>query len=355
MGAAAPPPAAAPTCYDGSGRFSPAGQGLAAAFSAEIAALPVDSMQARDYTGMVQIPGGTFTMGGDNEQARRDEFPRHPVSVAGFWMDATEVTNAEYARFVQATGYQTIAERSIDSNLLKSQLPPGTPLPPDLDLSPFALVFHSPTGTGPYTPADWWTMVKAADWQHPQGPELANPATFSTLPAVQIAWYDAAAYCKWKGKRLPTEAEWEYAARGGAEESTYPWGDAPVTAAKANFWQGDFPVHNEVLDGYARLAPVRSFAPNGYGLYDMAGNVWEWVADWYRADAYTAQAQATPAHNPYGPADSYDPDEPYTAKKTVRGGSFLCNDSYCSGYRVAARMKTSPDTGLEHTGCRCVR
>jgi formylglycine-generating enzyme required for sulfatase activity len=197
--------------------------------------------------------------------------------------------------------------------------------------------------------------VKGADWKHPQGPgsDITGKDDF---PVIHISWDDAQAYCKWSGKRLPTEAEWELAARGGISNSIYTWGDEPIETAKpkANTWQGEFPVKNTGRDGFSRLAPVKSFAANGYGLYDMAGNVWEWCADWYRPDYYESIKSKT-ARDPQGPSSGYDPMEPTVPKRVIRGGSFLCHDSYCKGYRVSSRMKTSPDTGLEHTGFRCVK
>ncbi len=341
-------------CYDGSGRSSPAGENLLASFAEEIRQLPIDSQRAGDFNGMVRIEGGRFEMGGDNAQARPDELPKHTVAVHAFWIDAHEVTNAEFAEFVEATGYRTVAERSIDPQEILSQLPPGTPMPEGISLEPMGLVFYQPTQTGHYAPGDWWMPVEGADWQQPQGPDVALPPDFEQRPVVQIAWYDAAMYCKWAGKRLPTEAEWEYAARGGLANSIYPWGNEAVSPKRANYWQGAFPLNNTEADHFHRVAPVGSFPANEFQLYDMAGNVWEWVADWYRPDTYRQRAQSV-VENPLGPARSYDPDEPSVPKKVLRGGSFLCNDSYCSGYRVAARMKSSPDTGLEHTGCRCVR
>lgn len=349
-------PAIAPDehCYTGASPYGTHADNLIADYLEAIDRINTDSLMAHSLEGMVEIKGALFNMGGDNAQARADEFPKHPVMVKDFWMDVTEVTNAQFQRFVEATGYVTVAERAVDLEELKKQVPPGTELPSAEDLQPFSLVFKAPSsGTlQTLTPADWWQMVKGASWRHPQGPG-SNLRGKENHPVVHVSWYDAIAYCKWAGKRLPTEAEWEYAGRGGQPGAIYPWGTEPVSVAKANFFQGEFPVTQLNEDGFLRLAPVKSFSANPFGLFDMAGNVWEWCADWYRPDYY-AQNKST-ARNPQGPANSNDPDEPSTPKKVVRGGSFLCNDSYCSGYRVAARMKTSPDTGLEHTGFRCVR
>lgn len=341
-------------CYDINKNAPP--RYLSPTLLAEINAIQPNPSKSKDQSGMVLITGGTFEMGGDNDQARTDEYPKVPTKVNDFWMDKTEVTNAEFAEFVKATGYKTIAERNIDLAEIMAQLPAGTPPPPPKALEPMSLVFASPKQPVPDNPAYWWKMVKAADWQHPQGPE-SSIAGKENFPVVHVSWYDAQAYANWAGKRLPTEAEWEYASRGGQANKIYPWGDEPIETGevKANFWQGNFPYKNESTDGFARLAPVASFAPNGYGLYDMAGNVWEFCADWYHANYYPHRLKNKIIENPFGPANSFDPDEQTIPKKIVRGGSFLCNDSYCSGYRVAARMKSSADTGLEHTGFRCVR
>ena len=306
--------------------------------------------------GMRFIPGGTFMMGGDNSQASADEYPKHRVKVDPFWMDETEVTNAQFQKFIKATGYITTAERKPDWEELKKTVPPGTPKPPDSVLVAASLVFkqtNGPVDLNNYN--EWWSWVPGADWKHPEGPGSSSKGR-ENFPVVQVSWYDAVAYCKWAGKRLPTEAEWEFAARGGLANAIYPWGNEHVNAGrpKANSWEGKFPYYNEKKDGYTTTAPVKSFAPNGYGLYDMAGNVWEWCSDWYEAGYYKILINTTSV-NPKGPAKSFDPDDPYTPKRSLRGGSFLCNDSYCSGYRVARRMKSSPDTGLEHTGFRCVR
>ncbi|WP_115868800.1 formylglycine-generating enzyme family protein [Marinoscillum furvescens] len=306
--------------------------------------------------GMVLIPAGTYTMGGKSDQAYEDEFPRHEVKISAFYMDETEVTNAQFAAFVEATGYVTVAEKDIDWEELKNQLPEGTPKPADSVLQAGSLVFQ---GTdGPVNLQDysqWWEWTIGADWRHPEGPE-STIADRMDHPVVHIAWEDAIAYAKWAGKRLPTEAEWEWASMGGKTDSKYPWGNESVENAsdKANFWQGKFPYQNYVLDGYETTAPVKSFPPNGYGLYDMAGNVWEWCLDKYDVRAYTEDAAEGTVVNPKGSAQYYDPREPYTPKHVIRGGSFLCNDSYCSGYRVSRRMSSSKDSGFNHTGFRCV-
>ena len=320
---------------------------------------PTDSIQFSGDTsvkGMVLIPGGLFDMGGDNEQASADEYPKHKVKVSPFYIDITEVTNAQFKIFVDATGYITTAEKKPDWEELKKTVPPGTQKPPDSVMVAASLVFNQTTGPVNLNDySQWWKWVIGASWNHPQGPG-STIAGKENYPVVQVSWDDAMAYCKWAGKRLPTEAEWEFAARGGLTNNIYPWGNEHVNKGKpkANSWEGKFPYLNEKKDGFITTAPVKSYSPSGYGLYDMAGNVWEWCSDWYNADYYKTNANVI-SINPLGPAKSFDPDEPYTQKRSLRGGSFLCNDSYCSGYRVARRMKSSPDTGLENTGFRCVK
>jgi len=309
------------------------------------------------FDGMVKIPGGTFMMGGNNDQASPDEFPRHKATVDGFWMDETEVTNRQFADFVEATGYVTTAELKPDWEELKKEVPPGTPKPDESLLVPASMVFRpadGPVNLNDY--GQWWEWKAGASWKHPHGPGT-DIIGMDDYPVVHISWYDAMAYCKWSGKRLPTEAEWEWAARGGLVDNIYPWGNEGVNLGqpKTNSWDGTFPYDNVEKDGYYFTAPVKSFKPNGYGLYNMAGNVWEWCSDWYRADYYEMVQKPEGIKNPQGPDNSYDPDEPYAKKKTIRGGSFLCNDDYCSGYRVARRMKTTPDSGMEHLGFRCVK
>ena len=305
--------------------------------------------------GMIWIPGGEYIMGTDTDpQHRSDESPAHTVRLDGFWIDITEVTNADFAAFVKATGYKTTSERPIDWEELKQQVPPGTPKPADEMLEPASMVFTTTT-----KPVDlnnflnWWSFVKGADWMHPQGP-MTSIIGKENHPVVQVSWDDAVAYCKWAGKRLPTEAEWEYAARGGVIGAIYPWGDDKNLAQHTNSWQGNFPNINTAEDGYKTTSPVKSYPPNKFGLYDMAGNVWEWCSDFYHVDYYnTCFAQGT-VTNPKGPEMSYDPNQPYNIVRAKRGGSFLCNEVYCSSYRVAARMATSYDTGQDHSGFRCV-
>ncbi|BDQ13205.1 hypothetical protein TEGAF0_24220 [Sediminibacterium sp. TEGAF015] len=305
---------------------------------------------------MVLIPGGSFEMGGDGIQSELDELPKHLVTIDSFYMDQTEVTNAQFAIFVNATGYITTAERKPIWSELKKILPTGTTKPADSLLVAASLVFKQTTGPVDFNNySQWWSWVKGANWKSPEGPG-SNIKGKENYPVVHISWDDAMAYCKWAGKRLPTEAEWEFAARGGKTNQLYPWGNQPINQgfAKANSWEGKFPYFNEQKDGFIRNAPVATFNCNGFGLFDMAGNVWEWCSDWYSSNYYQTIAFKN-SINPKGPAKSFDPENPSTPKKVLRGGSFLCNDEYCSGYRVARRMKSSPDTGLEHTGFRCVK
>ncbi len=305
--------------------------------------------------GMVWIPGGTFLMGSDTDpQRRNDETPAHPVQVSGFWMDKTEVTNAEFAAFVDATGYITTAEKPVDWEELKTQLPPGTPKPSDEMLQPASMVFTMTSGTVDLNNyLNWWRFVPGADWRHPQGPG-SSVDSIMDHPVVQVSWDDAVAYCKWAGKKLPTEAEWEFAARGNDANALYPWGNDNDLSQHANTWTGQFPNQNTAADGFIRTAPVGSYAPNTFGLFDMAGNVWEWCSDWYRADYYQTCFQTGSITDPSGPGKPFDPGQPYNLVRVKRGGSFLCNENYCSSYRITARMSTSYDTGQDHSGFRCV-
>lgn len=308
---------------------------------------------ARKTDGMVLIPAGQFTMGSDAQDAWPSEKPAHRVSVRSFWIDSTEVTNGQFAEFVRATGYVTTAERPVDWEELKKQLPPNTPKPPEENLQPGSIVFTPPDHAVPWDSIDrWWTWTPGASWRHPQGPASSIEGK-DTLPVVQVSWEDAAAYATWAGKRLPTEAEWEFAARGGLDGAHFVWGDEQYseTHPQCNAWQGDFPWRNTAQDGFPRVAPVKSFKHNGYGLFDMAGNVWEWCQDWYRPDAYQHAAGSTtaPVSNPCctSPSDSTAPE------RVMRGGSFLCHPSYCASYRPSARRGQTPDSATEHHGFRC--
>ena len=306
--------------------------------------------------GMVWIPGGQFTMGTDDSDAYPAERPAHRVRVDGFWMDQTDVTNAQFRKFVEATGYVTTAERKPEWEQLRRQLPPGTPKPPEEKLVAASVVFTPPDHPVPLDDvSQWWSWTPGADWRHPEGP-ASNVEGKDDHPVVHVSWDDAVAYCKWAGKRLPTEAEWEFAARGGLAGKKYFWGDQDPSDEHpcCNIWQGHFPDKNTAADGYVRTSPVKAFKPNGYGLYDMAGNVWQWCSDWFAADTYQVEAAQGVAANPKGPDSSSDPDQPYTPERVTRGGSFLCNATYCSSYRVTARRGTSPDTGMSHIGFRCV-
>lgn len=322
--------------------------GLVAAVSQAAPAIP---------EGMRLIPAGEFQMGSTDEQAWPEEKPAHRVRLTrAFLVDETEVTNAQFERFTRATGYRTVAERPIDLADIMAQLPPGAPTPSRAMLKPGSLVFVSPAGEVNLRDlSQWWRWTPGASWRAPEGPKSSLKGR-ADHPVVHLAWEDAQAFCRWAGKRLPTEAEWERAARGGVDGQTYVWGsekpnDAmPRSAWLANIWQGRFPTRNEATDGFERTAPVRSFKPNGYGLYDMAGNVWEWVADWYDPHAYHARA-GEDVVDPTGPEQPFGRDR----RRVQRGGSFLCHDSYCSRYRAGARQGAAADSGTSHAGVRCAK
>jgi formylglycine-generating enzyme len=308
--------------------------------------------------GMVWIPGGEFSMGSAVESESlctlpgitRDALPVHRVYVDGFWMDATELTNEAFAAFVKATGYVTIAERTPTAAEY-----PGAP--PENLVAGSTVFTPTPRPVPLNNHYQWWRYQKGADWRHPEGPE-SNITGREKYPVVQIAYDDAVAYAKWAGKRLPTEAEWEFAARGGMVGKLYAWGDDFHVDGKAmtNTYQGTFPVKDTAEDGFAGLAPVASFAPNGYGLYDVAGNAWEWISDWYSPYYYAQLAAAGgTARNPKGPESSFDPSEPGEKKRVHRGGSFLCTDQYCSRYLVGTRGKGEISTGSNHLGVRLVK
>ncbi len=307
--------------------------------------------------GMRWIPGGEFQMGTDVEQSYVPERPAHRVRVKGFWMDAHEVTNVQFERFVAATGYLTTAERKPRWEELKKQLPPGTPAPDESLLVAGGLVFTPPPRPVPLNNHGlWWRWMPGASWRHPEGPG-SDIGARTNHPVVQVSWDDGVAYAKWAGKRLPTEAEWEFAARGGLKGERYAWGGESVQVDgrwMANTFQGRFPSTNSKEDGFERTAPVGSFPVNGYGLHDMIGNCWEWCSDWFRADTYGKRAGAELTVDPRGPGAPHDPTKPYTLPRTTRGGSFLCSDHYCVNYRPSARIGTAYDSGMSHLSFRCV-
>lgn len=300
--------------------------------------------------GMVWVPGGTFSMGGDDEFATPAEQPVHRVQVDGFFMDIHTVTNARFAEFVKATGYVTVAERVPDVDEILQQLPPGTP-PPDPELLAAGSLVFAPTDRAVDLNdwSQWWRWTPGADWRHPDGPRSSIQGK-ENLPVVHVAWEDAVAFATWAGRRLPTEAEWEYAARGGDRRTLYAWGDDTPNEqhSHAHVYEGTFPTHD------AAPKPVGSYRPTAFGLYDMAGNVWQWTQDWYRADTYAADHTRGVAMNPAGPPRGLDPKSEGIPSRVVRGGSFLCSDTYCRGYRVSARSPGAPDSGASHIGFRTV-
>jgi len=307
---------------------------------------------------MAWIPPGEFSMGTNStEGTKEDERPAHRVILDGFWIDITPVTNRQFEEFVKATGHITTAEVAPTLEEILSQLPPDSPIPDESLFVASSLVFTPPkhrVANINHNHHDWWEWVPGADWRHPLGPESSIIGK-EDHPVVQVSHLDAEAYAKWAGKRLPTEAEWEYAAHGGTYNKTFFWGneDFNEEAPQANIWQGDFPYKSVKPQGYG-TTPVKTFSPNKYGLYDIAGNVWEMCSDLYHASYYKKAAKKV-SKNPKGPKTSFDPNEPYATKYVHRGGSFLCHKSYCTGYRIVARMKTTPDTSLNHLGFRCAK
>jgi formylglycine-generating enzyme required for sulfatase activity len=312
---------------------------------------------AEKIEGMVWIPGGEFTMGTDDPESYDHERPAHRVEVSGFWMDETEVTNAQFKAFTDATNYITVAERKPDWEQLRKELPPGTPKPADSVLVAGSLTFNAPAEAVMLNDySQWWKWKPGADWKHPEGQD-SNLEGRWNHPVIHVAYEDALAYAQWAGKRLPTEAEWEFASRGGKEQERYGWGSEVTPQGKfmANTFQGSFPNNNLKEDGFESSSPVKSFPPNAYGLYDIIGNVWEWTSDWYDVNYFKTLSTANVTRNPLGPEKPYDPNEPYAQKRVTKGGSFLCASNYCVNYRPSARQGTAFDSGTSNVGFRCVK
>lgn len=307
---------------------------------------------------MVWIPSGVYQRGALKEDinSRNDEKPRHKTKISGFFMDIHEVTNSQFQLFVDATNYVTLAEKAIDWEEMKKQLPLGAEKPHDSILKPGSISFHCKhqniKDLNDYS--QWWKWKIGANWKHPNGSD-SDISGKENFPVSHISYDDALAYCKWANRRLPTEAEWEYAARGGLVNNIYSWGnDSSLLNKRANTWQGEFPNINSKEDGFKNTAPVKSYPANGYGLYDMLGNVWEWTQDWYDHDYYKTLSKQAIVINPKGPDKAYNPNNPFSQEKVIRGGSFLCHETYCASYRVSARMASSFDTSSEHIGFRTV-
>jgi len=308
--------------------------------------------------GMVWVAQKTFLQGakdGDTYAMPREK-PAHQVKVDGFFIDTHEVTNNQFKDFVNATNYITIAERPIDWEEMKKNLPPNTPKPADSILQPGSLIFNKEAknvvSMENYT--QWWKWKIGADWKHPEGPEssIENKDNF---PVVHIALEDALAYCKWANRRLPTEAEWESAAQGNLQNATFTWGNNPKELNKnANTWQGQFPVKNESLDGFEFISPIKSYPPNSIGLYDMLGNVWEMTSDLFNVNYYQTIDGSKVLNNPSGAEQSYSPGNPFQTEIIIKGGSFLCHDSYCASFRISAKMGTTFDSASDHVGFRTV-
>jgi len=314
--------------------------------------------QILQIPGMVWISGGIYDMGASDgdRMALPHEKPKHTVKVDGFYMDETEVTNAQFSKFIEATNYITTAERPVDWDLIKQQLPPGTPKPHDSLLLPGSLLFKKTKESVPnlYDFSQWWRWTTGANWKQPEG-KGSSINEKDNHPVVHLSFEDAMAYCNWAGRRLPTEAEWEFAARGGKRDKIYFWGDlTDKLSYYVNSWEGEFPVDNTQADGFEKSAPVKTYPPNGYGLYEISGNVWEWTSDWYSSQYYQYCKENSITNNPKGPKEAFNPSNPYVDERVIRGGSFLCNASYCASYRVSSRMATDPNTSLEHLGFRTV-
>lgn len=307
---------------------------------------------------MIWVESKTFLMGAKptDKSAMKREKPAHKVTVDGFYIDATEVTNKQFRAFVKATKYITVAERKIDWEDLKKQVPAGTPKPHDSILQPGSLVFNKNVNAvvNMQNYSQWWTWKIGANWKHPYGSGTTIEGK-DNFPVVHIALEDALAYCKWANRRLPTEAEWESAAQGTYSEAIFTWGDnTKILDANANTWQGDFPTKNEPKDGFEFISPVKSYPANSIGLFDMAGNVWELTSDFFNVNYYQDLDISKPILNPNGAYKSYSPSNPYQVEYVIKGGSFLCHESYCSSFRISAKMGVTIDSGSDHMGFRTV-
>lgn len=308
--------------------------------------------------GMVWVKGKTFTQGAkaaDNFAMPREK-PAHQVNVDGFFTDINEVTNKQFKEFVNATGYVTVAEKPIDWEQMKKELPEGTSKPHDSILQPGSLVFNKEVNAvvNMNNYAQWWTWKTGANWRQPYG-EGSSIEEQDNYPVVHVAYKDALAYCKWANRRLPTEAEWESAAQGNQTDAIFTWGNDPrILNSNANTWQGKFPTNNQSIDGFRYIAPVKSYPANSIGLYDMMGNVWEWTSDIYNANYYKELNTSKSIINPTGATEYYNPQNPYQIEMIMKGGSYLCHDSYCASFRISARMSTSRDSGSDHLGFRTV-
>jgi len=308
--------------------------------------------------GMIWVEQKTFLQGAkasDNYAMSREK-PAHMVTVDGFYMDITEVTNKQFKAFIDATKYITIAERKIDWEEMKKQLPANTPKPHDSILQPGSLIFNKSVNAvvNMENYGQWWTWRTGADWKHPEGPESSIEGK-DNYPVVHVAYPDVIAYCEWANRRLPTEAEWESAAQGSNSNTIFTWGNDPTLLdANANTWQGVFPTKNEPKDGFEFISPVKSYAPNSIGLYDMAGNVWEITSDFFHVKYYSELDLSKPILNPKGANQHFNPNNPYEVEHVMKGGSFLCHASYCASFRISAKMGVSTDSGSDHMGFRTV-
>lgn len=323
-----------------------------------------DETKTKEYSapkppkGMVWVESKTFLQGAkaNDKYAMPREKPAHEVTVDGFFIDVTEVTNKQFKEFVEATNYKTVAERKVDWEEMKKQLPANTPKPHDSILQPGSLIFNKNVNAvvNMNNYGQWWTWKIGANWKHPQGPN-SDIIGKDNYPVVHIALEDALAYCKWANRRLPTEAEWEAAAQGNNYNNIYTWGNNfNELNEKANTWQGVFPTKNESKDGFEFISPVKSYPANNIGLYDMAGNVWELTSDLFNVNYYKQLGNKKALVNPKGASKSYSPSNPYQKEYVMKGGSFLCHESYCASFRISAKMGVTPDSGSDHVGFRTV-